>query len=98
MMNSHGLIIGVSTFLIIGLFHPIVVKAEYYFGVRCWWFFLLMGMAGILLSLLLDDLLLSSLAGVFAFSSLWSIREIFEQRERVRKGWFPKRLKNNKPQ
>lgn len=28
--------------------------------------------------------------GVFAFSSLWTIKELFEQREpRVAKGWFP---------
>ena len=30
--NLWGLVIGVATFLIIGLFHPLVVKAEYYFG------------------------------------------------------------------
>ena len=33
-----GLFIGVCTFLIIGLFHPVVVKAEYYWGTRCWCF------------------------------------------------------------
>ncbi len=27
-----GIAIGICTFLIIGLFHPIVVKAEYYWG------------------------------------------------------------------
>ena len=32
-----GIAIGICTFLIIGLFHPIVVKAEYYWGTRCWW-------------------------------------------------------------
>ncbi|MBR4037014.1 MAG: DUF4491 family protein, partial [Tidjanibacter sp.] len=26
-MNYEGLIIGISTFLIIGLFHPLVIKA-----------------------------------------------------------------------
>jgi hypothetical protein len=26
---------------------------------------------------------------VFAFSSFWSIKEVREQHERVRKGWFP---------
>ena len=39
-MNYMGIVIGVSTFLIIGLFHPIVIKSEYYFGKRCWWVFL----------------------------------------------------------
>ena len=40
-------------------------------------------------SLLIDNVLLAALAGVFAFSSLWTIKELFEQRERVAKGWFP---------
>lgn len=35
-MNVSGIIIGLATFLIIGLFHPIVIKAEYYFSKLCW--------------------------------------------------------------
>ena len=31
-MNWQGIIIGISAFLIIGIFHPIVVKGEYYFS------------------------------------------------------------------
>lgn len=85
-----GIIIGISTFLIIGLFHPVVVKAEYYWGTRCWWIFLLLGIAGIVLSLMVSSIILSTLAGVFAFSSFWTIKEVFEQEERVKKGWFPK--------
>ena len=34
-------------------------------------------------------LMIVALAGVFAFSSFWTIKELFEQQERVRKGWFP---------
>ena len=33
--HLSGLVIGICTFLIIGLFHPIVVKAEYYWGTKC---------------------------------------------------------------
>ena len=88
-MNWMGIVIGVSTFLIIGLFHPVVVKAEYYWGTRCWWVFLLLGLAGLVGSVLFSHLLLASLSGVFSFSSFWTIKELFEQRERVRKGWFP---------
>ena len=84
-----GLIIGIGTFLIIGLFHPVVIKAEYYWGTRCWWIFLLLGLAGVAVSLVTENVLLSALAGVFAFSSFWTIKELFEQKERVRKGWFP---------
>lgn len=35
-MNFTGLLVGLSTFLIIGLFHPLVIKAEYYIGVKSW--------------------------------------------------------------
>ena len=68
-----GLVIGISTFLIIGLFHPVVIKAEYYWGTRCWWIFLILGIMGIAGSLLINDLLVSSLLGVFSFSSFWTI-------------------------
>ena len=90
--NYHllGLTIGIATFLIIGLFHPVVVKAEYYWGTRCWWIFLLLGVAGVIVSMLTTNVLISALCGVFAFSSFWTIKELFEQKERVKKGWFPK--------
>ncbi|KAA6341609.1 hypothetical protein EZS27_010593 [termite gut metagenome] len=88
--HVEGFIIGISTFLIIGLFHPLVVKAEYYWGTKCWWFFLLLGLCGIAVSFRTDDIFISSLLGVFAFSSFWSVKEIFEQEKRVKKGWFPK--------
>lgn len=92
-LNFSGLIIGAVTFLIIGFFHPIVIKAEYYFGVGCWWLFLLIGLIAAVGALFVDGVVLSTLLGVFAFSSFWSILEVFEQRERVRKGWFPENPK-----
>ena len=84
-----GIAIGICTFLIIGLFHPIVVKAEYYWGTRCWWIFLVLGIAGIIGTVLISYILIASLLGDFSFSSFWTIKGIFEQRERVLKGWFP---------
>lgn len=88
-----GLFIGICTFLIIGLFHPVVVKAEYYWGTKCWWTFLILGIAGVVASLSIENVIIASLLGVFAFSSFWTIKEVFEQEERVKKGWFPKNPK-----
>ena len=88
--NLAGLVIGFGTFLIIGLFHPLVIKGEYYFGVRIWWIFLLMGLAAIAASVLVRHLLWSTLLAVWGASSLWSIGELFEQRKRVERGWFPR--------
>ncbi len=91
--NLTGLVIGVATFFIIGLFHPMVIKGEYYFGVKCWWVFALMGAVAIVASLMVGEVMWSTLLAVWGASSFWSIHELFEQRERVRKGWFPKREK-----
>ena len=88
-MNFTGIIVGLATFLIIGVFHPIVIKAEFYLGTKCWWMFLLAGIILGAISLLIGSLVLSTIVGVTAFSSFWSILELFHQKERVRKGWFP---------
>ena len=88
-----GLAIGICTFLIIGLFHPIVIKVEYYTGTKYWWVFLLLGLVGGIMTIFISDIFLSTLLGVFSFSSFWTIKELFEQVDRVKKGWFPKKPK-----
>lgn len=92
-VNFIGIIIGLVTFLVIGLFHPIVIKAEYHFGKQCWWVFLLAGILFLGGSLIVSNLYASIILGVLAFSSFWSILEVFEQHKRVQKGWFPKNPK-----
>jgi hypothetical protein len=97
-MNYEGILLGAGAFLCIGLFHPLVIKAEYYFGGKSWWAFLIVGILAAVGSLFVENTYLSIFLGIFAFSSFWSIGEVFKQRERVRKGWFPmnpKRKDNN---
>ncbi len=91
--NLTGVIIGISTFFIIGIFHPLVIKGEYYFGVKCWWVFALLGVVATVSALVVKTVIWSTLLAVIGASSFWSIHELFQQRERVRKGWFPKREK-----
>lgn len=88
-MNFQGLIIGIAAFIIIGVFHPIVIKSEYYIGKKIWPLFLLVGLILIGVSMFIQNITVSSIIGVAGFSSLWSINEIFEQEVRVKKGWFP---------
>lgn len=92
-MYFTGLTIAISTFVIIGVFHPIVIKTEYYTGTKFWWIFLLCGIICIALSLLVEQVIISSVIGVLGASFLWSIGELFEQKKRVEKGWFPKHPK-----
>ena len=62
-MNFTGLIIAVTTFLVIGLFHPIVIKSEYHFGTKCWWAFALAGIIFIAASLTVENGILSPVLG-----------------------------------
>lgn len=92
-MNIQGAIIGLVTFIIIGIFHPIVIKSEYYFGVRVWPLFLIAGVLSIIFSFFVTNTIISASLGIFGFSALWGIQELREQVERVQKGWFPKNPK-----
>jgi hypothetical protein len=87
-MYWQGILLGLLSFLIIGLFHPLVVKVEYYVGKKAWWVFLAAGLFSLAISLCTNGFR-SALCGILGFSCLWSIREMFEQEERVKKGWFP---------
>ncbi|MDR0505829.1 MAG: DUF4491 family protein [Dysgonamonadaceae bacterium] len=93
--NLTGIIIGFCTFLIIGLFHPIVIKCEYHFGVKCWWIFLLLAIVSLIGAWTIRQIFFSALCGIIAFASFWSIGELFEQRKRVEKGWFPKKINHS---
>ncbi|MBO1364058.1 DUF4491 family protein [Prevotella sp. A2931] len=95
-MHFTGILIAICTFLIIGLFHPLVIKTEYYWGTKPWWIYLVLGIASVILALFVSDIVLSSLLGILGASFLWSIGELFAQRKRVEKGWFPKRQKEKK--
>ncbi len=96
--NLQGLFVGLCTFLIIGVFHPLVIKGEYYFGGVCRWWFLAAGIVFLILSLCVTDFVGQTLLGVTSFSCFWSILEVKEQVERVRKGWFPANPKRRNKQ
>ncbi|MDD4844944.1 MAG: DUF4491 family protein, partial [Anaerotignum sp.] len=82
----HGILIGLCSFLLIGLFHPIVIKAEYYFSKRIYPLFIIAGTVCLFIAFFIENQFLSSLLGVTGFSSFWSVKELFEQERRVQKG------------
>ena len=88
-MYFTGIIIAVMTFLAIGIWHPIVIKTEYYRGTRAWILYLLIGISCCGAALFIANIFISSFLGVFGASALWGIGELFHQRKRVEKGWFP---------
>ncbi|MBQ7886159.1 MAG: DUF4491 family protein [Clostridia bacterium] len=95
-MHFTGIVIGLISFLSIGVFHPIVIKTEYHFSKSCWPVFLLAGILLMVISVLVDQVILSSALAVFGMSSWWSILELFEQEKRVQRGWFPANPKRKK--
>ena len=95
--HLQGLVLGLCSFLIIGICHPIVIKGEYHYGQPFKWVFLLTGVVLCIGSLLVNNVMLSALMGVGAFSCFWGIKEMKDQQERVRKGWFPRNPKRKYP-
>ena len=88
-MYFTGITIAAMTFLTIGIWHPIVIKTEYHWGTRPWIVYLLVGICCCVTALFVANIYLSSFLGVFGASALWGIGELFHQRKRVLKGWFP---------
>ncbi len=90
-----GILIGAVAFIMIGVWHPIVIKGEYYLGKKkCIVLFILLGIIGVIASVLSHKYLILSVGcGIFAFSAFWGIHEVIRQEERVAKGWFPENPK-----
>ncbi|MDR2652991.1 MAG: DUF4491 family protein [Prevotellaceae bacterium] len=81
-MYFTGLLIGASVFLLIGLFHPLVVKAEYYLGKKkLKRIFAIISLLSTVISLF-TGLLLSIYFGCLGFSCLWAIFEADKQEKR----------------
>lgn len=95
-LNFTGILIAVICFAGIGVFHPIVIKAEYHFGKNCWPVFLVCGLALIVASALVSSIPVSVILGGIGCCCLWSIWELFEQEKRVKRGWFPENPKRKK--
>ena len=94
-MQLKGISIGLISFLSIGLFHPIVIKSEYYFSKNIWPVFGIFGASMLAVSAKLKNIIASAGCAVIGMSSLWSIKELYEQEQRVAKGWFPKNPNRN---
>lgn len=85
----EGILLGLSTIIIIAFSRWLCIVGEYYFTKRFWIFFLVVGLLFIVCSLVLSDRLLSAIASVAGFCFLWGIGEVIQQEKRVAKGWFP---------
>ena len=89
-LNFLGLVLGFIMLLLTGFGHILIIRGEYYFGTKLWPLFLILGLLSVTASLFVNSALLSGILGIVGFILLWSIYELFRQKERVRKGWFPK--------
>lgn len=95
MIQFEGIFVGIASFCIIGVFHPLVIWSEYHFSERIWWMYLLAGLLCLILSLFTSETG-SIFFGILGCSFLWSIKELKEQTKRVARGWFPQNPKRKK--
>ncbi len=59
-MNYLGVLHGFIAFLLIGLFHPIVIKAEYYYGRSSIAAFVVVGILSFTASLMIENITAST--------------------------------------
>ncbi|MDL1980087.1 MAG: DUF4491 family protein [Deltaproteobacteria bacterium] len=71
------------------------LKGEYHFGTKWWPVLFFVGSFFILISIFVDNKLLSGSLGIVSFCLFWSIYELFLQKKRVAKGWFPRNPKRD---
>jgi hypothetical protein len=88
-MNFIGLLLGISTLLIIGLGFVWVIRGERYFGYLWWPYVMGLGVSLVLASLLVSSMWVSLLLGAFGASLLWGSTELKEQAVRAEIGWYP---------
>ena len=92
-MNFYGVIMGSTMILAVGLGHMLVIKWEYYWGSGSWPGLLALGLLVVISSILVDNVLLSGCFGILGATLLWGVYELFLQKKRVEKGWFPRNPK-----
>ncbi|MFP3860296.1 MAG: DUF4491 family protein [Bacteroidales bacterium] len=85
-LNILGFIVGLGSFFLTGIFHPIVKYVEYHYGKKSWPVFFFTGLILAIVSGFLQHTLLTVFTGVTAFALFWSTLEIFKQHKRVIKG------------
>jgi hypothetical protein len=90
-MTITGIFIGLIVFVVIGVFHPLIIYSEYHFGKRIWPVFLFSGILLCIISLFISNIIFNATLGITAFCCFWSIKELFQQQKRVEWGWFPKK-------
>ena len=64
-MSWSGIVIGAAAFLIIGVFHPIVIKCEYYFSQKIWPLFLAGGLIFCAVALMAMQVVVSAILAVW---------------------------------
>ncbi len=94
-LHLEGILIGLIALVTIGVFHPIVIKCEYYFTARVWPVFLILGLLLLAAALFIKGTV-SCVLGIIGVTCLWTIQELKEQAQRVQKGWFPSNPKRKK--
>jgi len=87
-MNFYGLAMGSIMILAIGFGHMLVIKWEYSWGVKSWPGLFAIGSLLVIISILVDNILLSGSLGILGATLLWGVYELFLQKKRVERGWF----------
>lgn len=81
-MNFSGIIIAIVTALLIWFGHIWVVKLYNWSGTKLWFIPLIIGVALVVISLVIENIIISSSTAIGAITFFWGIKELFEYKEK----------------
>lgn len=96
-MNWFGILVGFSTFFIIGLGFVWVIRGERYLGYLWWPYAMGIGILLVVASLFVTSNYVSSLIGAVGASLIWGSTELKEQAVRGELGWYPFHTRKKQP-
>ncbi len=96
-MNWFGFLVGLVTFMVIGLGFVWVIRGERYLGYLWWPYFMALGIVLVIVSFFFQNTWASVLTGVIGGSFIWGATEFKEQAIRAELGWFPFNAKKIRP-
>ena len=88
-MNFFGFLVGLITFIVIGLGFVWVIRGERYLGYLWWPYFMALGIFLFIVSFFIQNNWGSVITGVIGGSFIWGSTEFKEQAIRAELGWFP---------
>jgi len=90
-MYFDGIIIGLIAFIMIGLFHPLVIYGEYHFGVKICTLFFCFGIISCIILIIIENKIISATIAIIDFIVFGVYMNCSNRKKELKMAGFQKR-------